>query len=291
MDIDNTEDTSLDQSEETSTVEGSLDYEEGVKLSDKISANPDLLDKGSVPELEKLDKFRYRGKEYTAKDLEKTPFFHSDYTKKTQALAEERKFYENLPYDLEVLKSNPSLADKFKSIYPEKFHWALNYVLGEQASTQNTGGNSATAEQAQQKIAEVKDPRIDELYESYQSSQREAAQARIDSMFDRNLQKYPHADEVRVIGTVQALYEAHAKDPQRYPKPDEKMIEKVFQKEHESMLSRFKQMQSSAFKNQQQANAEGAMTGAGGAIPGRAPYQPRTLKEATELALKDPYFS
>lgn len=277
----------LTEQTEESQESGSLDYEEGVKLSDKIKENPDSLEKASLPELDKFEKFIYRGKQYTKADLEKTPFFQSDYTKKTQEIARERKFYDNLEADLDAISKNPSLVDEFKKIYPEKFHGMLRYLNLEQGLKQEP--STQAVEQA--KPEAINDPRLEELYEHYQNTQQEAARTRIDSYFDKFSTKYPQADEVRVTNTLQALYEAHEKNPNKYARPDEKMIEKVFKSENDLVLDRFKKWQSETFKSQKLANKEGAGPSAGGGIPGRAPNQARTIKEATRMAMQDPEFS
>src|SRR3954464_16064772 len=84
---------------------------------------PEMVD------LESLEKFRYAGREMTPKELQQAVMLQSDYTRKTQQLAEERKYYDNLSADLSAVAQNPQLAAKFKEVYPEKFHDYLAYVL------------------------------------------------------------------------------------------------------------------------------------------------------------------
>jgi hypothetical protein len=102
---------------------------DGEKLSEKIDKNPDILTNSQISELEKLEKIKYNGKVLSGKDLARElkegSLRLSDYTKKTQAIAEERKYYDNLAVDLQKLKANPALVDQFKSIYPQKFHWVF----------------------------------------------------------------------------------------------------------------------------------------------------------------------
>ncbi len=94
----------------------------------------------AIVELDKLEKFKYRGKEWTPKDLEAATLRQSDYTKKTQELAQERRFVENLPYDLMAVSRDPAKASQFKQVYPEKFHQFLeDFLSSNQTNPQSQG--------------------------------------------------------------------------------------------------------------------------------------------------------
>jgi hypothetical protein len=107
----------------------------------------------AVAELEKMDKFKFQGREWTAKDLEKAILRQQDYTRKTQSLAEERKsfseqqkFYDNLYYDIEKIRRDPSLINQFLSVYPKQFHKIAHDLL---TSNQGVSGQTAIQNQAQ----------------------------------------------------------------------------------------------------------------------------------------------
>jgi hypothetical protein len=76
----------------------------------------------TVAELDKLEKFKFEGQEYTPQELKNAILRQSDYTRKTQEFSQERRFYDNLQADLRSVRSNPALAAEFRRTYPEKFH-------------------------------------------------------------------------------------------------------------------------------------------------------------------------
>lgn len=292
-------DTSTETTDENQTSEAQrdpLEYEAGKKLSEKLSENPDAVDRSNLPELEKLERFKYQGKELTAKQLQDMILMRSDYTRKTQEIAKQRKdfetnqkYYENLPYDLKAVSEDPTLVDAFKKTYPKQFHAYLDrFAPAQDSPTQEPKATKAIDNSAKEQIA---DPRLEELYQNYEKQQQETADAKVNGIFDKLVSKYPQADEARVIAQTQHLLRLHKEDPEGNPKVDEKVIEKLFKRDEETTLKRYKDWQSNQLKRQREANARGAGVGAGGGIPGQAPNLPRSIREATKAALQDPAFN
>lgn len=250
-------------------VESSGPESESVEAPSREEAKP------SIPDLDSIERFRYGGREMTAKELQSQIMMQADYTRKTQAIAEERKFYDNLSADLAAVKSNPALADKFKSIYPEKFHSYLGYVTPEQR---------AQAQQAQQQnqYAQI-DPQIMARFQKLEAAANErevaAINAELDAKFKTLSDKFPFADEEAAIARAQALIE-------RGEKLTDKIWEGIWKSVHDRNETKFKQLQEAKVKQQKQANARGREASAGGGIPGNAPRNPKTIKEASKYALE-----
>lgn len=266
-----------------------LVYEKGVKLSEKLQKNPDLED---IVDLGKLPKFKWNGKTLTAKELQSMAMMQSDYTKKTQEIAQSKKYYENLYYDLSNVKQNPELAAKFKSIYPKQFHAYLDHALQE-ISSQNPvkKEQEATAKpQEEQPKTPALDPRVEEVYNFMKEQRLASAQEKIDALLDRLNSKYPKADEEKIIARVQTLNELSQQDPSRYKRPKDEDIERMFKEDHEGFQKKLKEHLSQTLEEQRKANARGRGPAPGGATAGQAPKLPKTIKEATELALSDPHF-
>jgi hypothetical protein len=112
---------------------------------------PEVLDKELAPsaetpeaapelvDLDTMDKFKFGGREWTPKELEAAYMRQQDYSRKTQEIAQERKYYDNLPYDLDMVKNNPALVNQFKQVYPAKFHsWIDSCRTGKTGSTSAT---------------------------------------------------------------------------------------------------------------------------------------------------------
>lgn len=285
------------ESAEAAPQEDALKYEKGVSLSEKLAKNPNALNEAELADLDKLEKFKWNGKVMTAKELKAMAMMQSDYTKKTQAIAEQKKYQENLAFDLENVKNNPSLVDAFKRIYPKEYHRFIDFVVsnatGTEAKVQPAQGQAAEAPkvEAAKPEAEVKpDPRLEELYNHYQETQQQAATEKVNALFDRLNQKFPDADEGKIIAKVQSLIELSQRD-NRYSRPTDKDIESMFKNEHEKYNSTLKERLSKMIAEQKKANVKGSAPLGGGGTPGQAPVMPRTIKEAGQLALSDPNFS
>lgn len=267
-----------------------LEYQKGVSLSEKIGQNPDALQQ--ILDLDKVEKFRWNGREYTRDALKKEIMFHKDYTQKTQKIAEERKAFEerkkfddNLYADIEKVKANPALAEEFKKTYPEFYHKLVDYLV-----PQGTIEKEAIATTDKKGQQEFKDPRVDEVYQYVNEQKQRTAEVEVNALFDKLSTKYPDASEREVIGQVQHLLALHKQSPQEFKKPDDKTIEDLFSKSQEERINFAKSYGSKNFKAQKQANVKGAGPGAGGGVPGTAPKVARTIKEATALAMQDPAF-
>ena len=227
----------------------------------------------SIPDLDSMEKFKYGGREMTAKELRSEMMMQSDYTKKTQAISEERKYYDNLSADLAAVKGNPALAEKFKSIYPERFHAYLGYV---------TPAQQAKAESQQTQYAQI-DPTVMQRFQRMEAdmNQREVAaiNAQLDAKFSKLSEKFPFADEEAAIARAQSLQE-------RGEKLTDQVWENIWKSVHDKNETRFKQIQSAQAQKQKSANAKGKDAAQGGGIPGQAPVKPKTIKEASKLALE-----
>lgn len=240
-------------------------------------------------ELDKLQKFKWRGKEVSVKDLEtweKGHMLQSDYTRKTKELAEQRKFIDNINYDLDQVRNNPALADSFRKVYPESYHKFLDYILPKEQPKTADFGKPQDLNNAQT----IQDPRLQKILEnwdrvdSYISTQEQKAAAmEINSIFDKMASKYPSANENAIISQVQSMI-AQGKQP------TEADYEALFKEDHDRIEDLIKRRQSEAISAQKQANKRGKDVGAGGGTPGMAPVKPKTFEEAAELFASDPFF-
>lgn len=246
-------------------------FDEYVKQQDGLTQKQ----MSDILELDKFEKFKFGGKEITKKDLEewqKGYMRQTDYTKKTQEVSEQRKYVENIRYDLKKVLDNPSLADEFKSVYPKEYHEILDALL-----TKEKAANPEPAKEvAEQKPAQISDPRLDEVYNFYKEQEYKAVKVEIDRIFDSLSQKYPRANESEVITLAQGL---RAKGE----KLDEKTYEELFKDSHAKIESLFKQWQSDQVKAQKQVNTKSKDVGAGGGVPGAAPKVAKNIKEAGDL--------
>jgi hypothetical protein len=230
-------------------------------------------------ELEKVERFKYEGREWTPQELKSAMMMQADYTRKTQEIAQERKYYENLSSDLRAVRENPALAEEFKKVYPEKFHNYLEYI------SQNTPqAPQAQQNQVQQQVAKPSiDPefkaRFEQLESAWKEQEVQKAQAQLDAIYDKFSKKYEMADERVVTATAQHLLSQGTK-------LDEATWEKLFKAEHERIQERYQAHYKNQIKQQQDASKRARDAGPGGGTPGQAPVK-RSFDEATAAALSD----
>lgn len=295
--VESTEVESTESQQESPQEE--LKYDGKTGLAEKIEKNPDLLTQSQVAELEKLEKVKYNGKVLSgkelARELKEGSLRLSDYTKKTQAIAEERKYYDNLAVDLKKLKANPALAEQFKSVYPEKYHWVLDILeaKGEQAAQAAVKQEQGQQESKQSSEPSWKeDPEFKETLDFIRAQKLETATTHVNTVFDKMLTKYPHADDSWVAGAVAAEREAFKKaNPGvQVPNLDEKSVEALFKKSQEEFEKKAQAWSAQRFQAQKNVSEKVKGPGSGGGVPGAAPKVARNIKEATEFALQDPSF-
>jgi hypothetical protein len=223
-----------------------------------------------IAELEKIGTFKYQGKTWSVGELEKAMLRQQDYTKKTQSVAEERKaieedrkYYDNLYYDLEKVKANPSLANEFVSLYPEKFHSYLESVLAntntqmpQQAETRQT----PTYAQPDIKLLS----RLDRLEKTYQQQEVEKTTQEIQKTMDGLSKKYP--DALPEVCLARA-YEAHNAKVKMTPE----VWEDIYKTSDKQMKDWAKARYGELVNKQKTANEKARDVDPGGGTLGRAP--------------------
>lgn len=243
-------------------------------------------------DLARYNRVKLGDREMTRQELERGHMMHSDYTKKTQELAQERKYIDNLSADLKKIASNPALATEFKRIYPSKYHGYLDLVQQSRSTSQGTSQQAQSPSEIQrlsQELMQVQN--VIRMYEQQSHEERvKQSTTEIDSAFAKYQSKYPlstprdpktgYADESRILNAAQAVIDSG--EPL-----NDKAWEKIFKSSHAFYEAAFKGHYKQTANSQKAANARGKDIGSGGGIPGNAPNLPRTIKDATKAALQD----
>lgn len=277
MDVDTQEITNAIENQEDSHVEQPQDNNENADLEAKENTD-DLVD------LDSLEKFRWDGKEYTREELGKMAMRQSDYTQKTQALAEEKKFAENFVHDFNTLQRSqfdPQVVAKFKEIYPEKYHAMIDRYV----STSETSKTDANAN-LKSEIEKIISPHLKDLESIKQEAYEKKVEAEskwLDNQYSSLGKKYPYANEELVNSKLIAMLD-HAKSEGKNLEVNEKMLEKIFQQENDSYKKRVDEINSRQAKEQLQANESAFDTSGRGGSP-TMQRKTRTLDEATEDAI------
>jgi hypothetical protein len=235
------------------------------------------------PSLYDLDsykgKIKFKGREFDVSELEKSFLRQRDYTKKTQEIAQERKYIDNLQYDLKAVRGNPNLVDEFKKIYPEKFHAYVDLILEREEKKAETA-------QEETKPSPIPDELLKKLetvtkkVEQFESEKNErmivAYEKQIDAIFEQAKAKYKFYDEDKAITRAQLLSSQGVK-------LDAKAWDKIFKTIDSEYEERLKSYKDTTFKNQASANTQGKEPRAGGGTPSQAPVKPKSMREAHEM--------
>lgn len=275
---------------------------ESVSSEQSNFSNTQDADSPQLTELEKLERFKFEGREFTPQELKKAVLFQSDYTKKAQQLAEEKRQYEsqlkeyetykseekfrlNLRADLEHVRKNPQDAAKFLEVYPESFHKELQQVLREFNSVQRADQNQQqqqvkTYEQLQQ------EQRLSKLEKFYSEQEVAKQSTAINQNIEKLTKQYPDAIPEMAIGRVYEAYnQLLAKDPNA--QLTDQMWNDAFKGAELDFQKRLKSKYGDLVKKQTEANARGRDIDTGGAAPGRPAPKFKNLSEVTKYAAAD----
>lgn len=258
------------------------------------SSGSDLAPSGGSPAapsgqpvaLQSLDNHTYNGR--PLKEWESGYIRQQDYTQKTQALAQDRRYFDNLHVDLDRVKSNPALVDQFKQVYPERFHAYLRFAIAE---SQNQERSQQSNQQAQQyaRLDPKFEAEFNQMKENLRQKEVAAISAELDAKFKTFSQKYPFADEEAVVARAQALLAKMKEiDPTRRDVLiTDRQWDALWKSQNDRAYSLTDAQYKKQVQSQLQASKKAADVGGGGGVPGQAPRRHKSIKEATAAALAD----
>jgi len=273
-----TSNTSSDAAPESSGSSGS-------QHSDNNSDSPSIQE---IIDLDKVEKFKMHGEEWTRDKLASSMLRQADYTRKTQELgkdrqtfANEQKFYDNLAYDIANVLKDPALVAKFKETYPEKFHQYLEpysgYLQTKQGAQEKSGAQQGTDPQFMARLNQVEG--------KFRQQEVKAAEVMLDGIFKQYQTKYPFADEASVISKSLALMEQKQRSGQSDDLSNDDW-NRVFRSENDRVQKLAETQYKNTVTKQLTANRKAKDIGTGGDAVGQSPKK-MTMKEATEAAIRD----
>lgn len=233
-------------------------------------------------------KYKHEDLEFTASELRSMVMRQQDYTRKTQEIAEERKFHSALQADIENVRRDPRLVAEFKRIYPQKYHSYLKYASsGSQTPSNETQATQNPKELLEQMLQEH--PVIQELNNMKLSQ----AEKEVNEAFGKYNQQYPLADdrvvaafaEQLMIQKQQMAYQT-GDDPNKIKITDGEW-NKLFKFASDDQEKRFNTHYKTKFEKQKEASKSLKETPAGGVPPGHRPREARTIREATQMFRED----
>lgn len=243
----------------------------------------------NVLDLTKAEKFLWEGKEMTPSELKKAILRQQDYTKKTQAHAEERRRFEeerrqfiqqqeetekyskNIDADIEHVLRDPSLEAKFKEIYPEKYHQVLDQALSKSFGDKTSPDYEVKSlkQQLQAINGRFQQQDAERAKTAFETQVRQNSEI-LDSNIARLATKYPNADEDSVLARAEYMAAGMKKD-ENFNKNFSTLLEKLYKENHAFHEKRYQEIYKKKVETQKQANAHGKDIGRGGGTPAQAP--------------------
>lgn len=274
--------------EQSTAPEGDKGVEIGNGKND-LEGAPSTQTTSELLDLDKHERFRWQGRDWTREELQKAYMMQSDYTRKTAELSESRKYATNFDADLERVIENPELMAQMKAIYPPSYVKMAERVLSRLQSQEQSGQTPASAqtqsstdyEAAMRKLLDKEIAPLKEWKEQVSQQQYEAEvrtiQAELDNKFDKLQAKYPEASQREVHTLIDAAIK-------RGETPNDKMFETFFKESHSSFEKRYTERQKKQVEEQKKASAKARDIGPGGGTPGQAPVK-RDMRSAREALL------
>ncbi len=243
-------------------------------------ATPATTQEAKIAELDGLSEFTFQGQKYTPDQLHKMIGEYKTLSEQSKTYSENEKFEKNLKIDLDSVRNDPGLAQRFKQVYPQKYHFLVDEFLGTKGPAQ---AQSVTAQAPQlpkeflNEFGQMKE-RLNFHEQRAFDAETQAASAKLDAMLPKIFEKYPLANEDQVY----ARAEGALKQKQLL---NEGSWERFARESHEAQKKKNDQYQSAIMKKQTEKGQRGADSAAGGSTPGQAPVRPRTFDEAREAMI------
>ncbi len=250
------------------------------------------LSRSEQIELDKLEKFKFGGEEWTPATLKAAMLRQQDYTKKTQETAQERKYLDNYKRDLETVRSNPNLASEFKKIYPPQYHYLVDSFL----STSDAETEQPKSEQNQ---SYLNDPKLKELMHDVtelktfnQAQATKAATQEIDATLRELVAKHNVPEEARAdielvtLKKIEELISFNKENPDRRVEITSEIWAKAYEQTYKNFNRTMEAIYKQKVQSQTNASKKAKDTGAGGGTPGQAPVK-TSLKDVRQQMLND----
>jgi hypothetical protein len=255
------------------------------KPATPVAVKPDILD------LDKHERVRFKGKDWSTKELYESQLRHEDYTRKVQIANEERKFATNFEADLDAVVENPALMSELKKIYPPRYVKVAEKVVSRLRQEGTAAPQGANQENAPSRLALDPDTqeKLDRLMEFHRSVEERVSEAKLaqdsatlDGWYQEFEKKYSEADQ-RVVtyeaGELMRLKEETTGKPVSKEAAKE-ILEKVFKADHEAREKRYLEKSRAQIQSQKAAQKKGQDMASGGGVPTAPAKKFKSMKEA-----------
>ncbi len=253
-----------------------------VSLENNTAAPADSAAAPEAPQstdLDGLSEFTFQGEKYNPERLGQIFGEWKTHGEKLKEYEKEIQFANNLQTDLDNVLGDPRLAEKFKSIYPQKYHAILDRYMraNAQPQAQSQPAQPSLPKEFLGEFDQVKN-RLQFFEERAYQAEVATANAKLDAVLPPLFKKFEMANEDQVYARAEAFLQGGQK-------LTDKTWERLVRESHEAMQKKADQVYGAKLKSQLEKGQRGADVGPGGATPGQAPVKPRTFAEAQEAML------
>lgn len=275
-------------SEPTGGTEISTGAPAGEKFSSEAPKTETTETKGqpTVADLDKLERFRFAGREWSPKELKNAYLMQSDYTRKMQEVAETRKYTDNFASDLQTVLKDRHRLEEMRRIYPKEYMDVAERILqekgGQPAPTQPTQTDSVKSHPEFQQLRSE----LDQWKAEKEQAQVASNQSWLDTQFDKLAKKYPFADPEVITARAEIAITRHGQKLAADGN-GEQLLDRLFKKNDEEIKAKWAEHYKGKVNQQIDVGKRGKDVGAGGGVPGSAPKGFKTIKEATNAFLSD----
>ena len=285
------------ENKQTEASQTSSAKEQNNPVSDSVNAaqnksTDDVLDFASLSG----KKIKIGDEIFSAEQLKAERLRYADYTRKTQEMAQIKQQHEKtleyqrkLRADVDTVKENPHLAEKFKEIYPKEYHWLVS-EYEEQAEKLTPA--------LQAEVQKVLEPHLKTLKEHQARIAEEkskAAHAKLDNYLKTLTSKYTEADQDWVLAKADVVeqqfnqaveegnYEVAEFIKNKYNIGDEeKVLDAIFKMSHDKMLERYKAYNSREVSQIKQKQTKARDMASGGNLAAKDKGKPKSFEEMNE---------
>lgn len=221
----------------------------------------------STVNLDGLSEFEFQGQKLTPDRLQEV---FQGY-ERSKSVASEDRYWANLDTDLESVIADPKLAERFKSVYPEKFHRILDRELARVQAQPQQNTQSALPKEFVSKVSQLEN--------ALHQMAVESANAKLDALLPKLYEKYPMAIEDQVLARAEAMLSQGMK-------LTDQAWERLAKESHELATKKADAFYKKQLEKQTEKGLMGRDAPAGGVAPGRAPNKPRTFAEAESAMIE-----
>lgn len=230
-------------------------------------------------ELDSLQSFRFKGRDLSPKELESLLEGQDSSRQDGNGGNSKADFDANYAADVAAVKLDPSRLGDFAAIYPREYVIRAIHEMRKAEAQKDPASRSIESDDPHAARFE----RYDRMVASFEQAQKEHRLATIGKTLETwhgsLATKYPDADPIVVDGKAIVASE-------RGIQVTEKILEKLYKQDHEQRSKYYEQKYRRKAEEQITANKRGRDIPPGGMPVGMGAHQPKTIKEATALALE-----